>query len=164
MRKDTSTNRMEETMGTRNEASWRGRGARALGTLVAVGMMVGGALTAHTRDAHADEAVPAAAEGVVNVNTATPDQLGLLPGIGETKARAIVEFRQRRPFARVDDLVSVRGIGRATLRRLRPYLTVRGETTLTRAVAGARPAPTPSSAAAPVRGPASPRGARPGAH
>jgi competence protein ComEA len=88
-----------------------------------------------TPTARADEPAPApAAEGVVNINTATPAQLGLLPGIGETKARAIMEHRQRRPFARVDDLVAVRGIGRATLRRLRPYLTVRGDTTLTRAV------------------------------
>jgi competence protein ComEA len=94
-------------------------------------------LTVVAPPARADEPV-ASPEGVVNINTATPEQLGLLPGIGETKARAIVEHRQRRPFARVDDLVAVRGIGRATLRRLRPYLAVRGETTLSRPVARSR--------------------------
>lgn len=86
-------------------------------------------------------AQPASA-GVINVNSATPDQLQYLPGIGEARARAIVELRQRRPFARVEDLLAVRGIGRATLRRLRPYLAIRGDTTLTRPV---RAAPEPTT-------------------
>jgi competence protein ComEA len=100
-------------------------------------LAVAALVTAVAPTAHADEPV-ASPEGVVNINTATPEQLGLLSGIGATKARAIVEHRQRRPFARVDDLVAVRGIGRATLRRLRPYLVVRGETTLSRPVARPR--------------------------
>jgi competence protein ComEA len=69
-------------------------------------------------------------EGVVNIQTASEDQLQLLPGIGPSKARAIVEFRQRRAFRRVQDLMRVRGIGRATFRRLRSMLTVDGPTTL----------------------------------
>src|SRR5687768_11411464 len=92
------------------------------------------ALGAGGASALADTPPAAAAEGTVNLNTATAAQLQLLPGIGESRARAIIEVRQRRPFARVDDVVGVRGIGRATLRRLRPYLAVRGETTLTRPV------------------------------
>lgn len=73
-------------------------------------------------------------EGVVNVNTATVEQLTLLPGIGPSRAEAIVEARQRRPFRAVQDLLRVRGIGRSTLLRLRPYLTVQGETTLTQPI------------------------------
>jgi competence ComEA-like helix-hairpin-helix protein len=85
------------------------------------------------------EEVRPAAEGVVNVNTATEEQLAYLPGIGPSRARAIVQSRQQQPFRTVQDLLRVRGIGPATLRSLRPYLTVSGETTLRRSVAGASP-------------------------
>lgn len=115
--------------------------ARRLVLAALILMTVGG--VAWTPEARADEPTRAG-EGVVNLNTATADQLGLLPGIGETKARAIVAYRTRRPFARVDDIVAVRGIGRATLRQLRPYLAVRGETTLSHAVT-ARSTPPPTA-------------------
>lgn len=95
------------------------------------------------------DAVAPAAEGVVNINTASAEQLMLLPGIGPSKAEAIVEARRRQPFAAVDQIVRVRGIGRATLRRLRPYLTVRGETTLSTAVRSPRPAASTAAPAAP---------------
>lgn len=71
-----------------------------------------------------------APSGVVNIQTATADQLQLLPGIGPSKAEAIVAQRERRAFRRVEDLMRVRGIGRATFRRLRSMLTVDGPTTL----------------------------------
>ncbi len=72
----------------------------------------------------------AALSGVVNVNTATPEQLQLLPGVGEARAVAIVELRkQRGGFKVVDDLLSVRGIGESMLERMRPFVTVTGKTT-----------------------------------
>jgi competence protein ComEA len=71
------------------------------------------------------------AEGVVNIQTATLEQLQLLPGIGPSKAQAIVSAREQRAFRRVEDILRVRGIGRATFRRLRPMITVEGPTTLT---------------------------------
>lgn len=133
------------------------------GVAVVLGMAAMAAIGTIAAQAHADEpeAAPSAA-GVVNINTATADQLGLLPGIGDTKARAIIEHRTRRPFARVDDIVAVRGIGRATLRRLRPYLAVRGETTLTRPVTVPREsatanAPQAARAGAAARAPAARR-------
>lgn len=47
----------------------------------------------------------------------------MLPNIGETLARRIVESREAEgPFAEVDDLQRVRGIGPRTLEQLRPYL------------------------------------------
>jgi len=67
---------------------------------------------------------------VVNLNDATEAQLMLLPGIGPAKARAIVERRAVRPFRRVDELTKVKGVGRKTFGRLRPYLTIAGSTTL----------------------------------
>jgi len=72
-----------------------------------------------------------AAEGVVNLNTATPAQLQKLPGIGPAKAEAIVAARDKHGgFEHVRQILHVRGIGRATYRKLRPMLTVEGETTL----------------------------------
>ncbi len=68
--------------------------------------------------------------GVVNVNTATLEELQLLPGIGETRARAIVAAREQRgAFKSVDDLAEVKGIGQASLARLRPFVRVDGKTT-----------------------------------
>ena len=73
----------------------------------------------------------AAAPGVVNLNTATLEELDRLPGIGPSRARAILELRARiKRFARLDDVLRVRGIGRATFRRLRPLLALEGPTTL----------------------------------
>ena len=73
-------------------------------------------------------------EGVVNINTATAAQLTLLPGVGPSRAEAIIRARQNRPFRTVNELARVRGIGRATLRSLRPYVTTNGETTLSRSI------------------------------
>jgi len=69
--------------------------------------------------------------GVVNINTATEAELVRLPGIGPSKARAIVSLRKHMgSFSRVENLLRVRGIGRKTLQQLRPMLTLKGETTL----------------------------------
>ena len=69
--------------------------------------------------------------GVVNVNTASVEQLTLLPGVGESRARQIVALRKRQGTIRkVDDLLGVKGIGEASLAKMRPFLAVKGETTL----------------------------------
>ena len=73
---------------------------------------------------------PVKPPGVVNVNTATAGQLTLLPGIGPKRAARIVDFRRVKPFKRIMHLARVKGIGFKTVRKLKPYLTVRGPTTL----------------------------------
>jgi comEA protein len=81
-------------------------------------------------------AVPAAAalQGVVNINTATADELELLPGIGPARARAILEHRKTKgEFKQVDDLRDVGGIGDRALEVLRPHCVVTGKTTARRA-------------------------------
>ena len=61
------------------------------------------------------------ADEAVDVNTATVEQLAeALNGVGEAKARAIVEYRETNgPFEHIDELVNVRGIGIATVDRNR---------------------------------------------
>lgn len=72
-----------------------------------------------------------ALSGVVNVNTASAEELSLLPGVGPARARAIVELRQQRGgFKRVEDLLEVKGIGEASLAKLKPYLALEGKSTL----------------------------------
>lgn len=68
--------------------------------------------------------------GVVNVNTASPDELSLLPGIGAARAAAIVDVRKSRGgFQSIDELMDVKGIGPSMLERLRPHVTLKGKTT-----------------------------------
>ncbi|HTJ42720.1 MAG TPA: helix-hairpin-helix domain-containing protein [Kofleriaceae bacterium] len=69
--------------------------------------------------------------GKLNLNTATADQLVLLPGVGPTKADRIVDWRTKHgAFKRVADLRHVKGFGFKTLKKLEPYLDVKGENTL----------------------------------
>jgi len=64
------------------------------------------------------------------VNTASAEELQLLPGVGESRARAIVSVRAARGgFRSVDELVEVKGIGLVLLERLRPFVAVEGKTT-----------------------------------
>jgi competence protein ComEA len=70
--------------------------------------------------------VGAGEDGRVDINTASVSELTALPGIGPAKAAAIVEERERKPFASVDDLTRVSGIGERTLEQLREKLSVGG--------------------------------------
>ena len=61
----------------------------------------------------------------IDLNTAGETALATVPGIGPRRAAAIVADREARgPFASVDDLDRVRGIGPATVEKLRPFVTV----------------------------------------
>jgi competence protein ComEA len=69
--------------------------------------------------------------GKVNINTATEDQLVLLPGVGPAKAERIVAWRTKHgAFKRVADLRHVKGFGYKTLKKLEAYLDVKGDNTL----------------------------------
>lgn len=68
----------------------------------------------------------AAQSSTVNINTADVETLQSgLTGIGKVKAEAIVEYRDSNgPFASVDELLEVKGIGAATLEKNRDKLSV----------------------------------------
>ncbi len=82
-----------------------------------------------------DRAVPKPAKkevtGKLNLNTATEDQLMLLPTVGPSKAERIVVWRKKNGgFKRVADLRRVKGFGYRTFKRLEPMLDIKGETSL----------------------------------
>ena len=91
--------------------------------LVLAGAVLGGVAPAASPDE--------SGRGVVNVNTATLEQLQQLPGVGETRARALVEARREKGgFRSIEELMAVHGVGKALLEKLRPYVTLEGKTTL----------------------------------
>ena len=62
----------------------------------------------------------------VNINTASIEQLMEVPGIGEAKAKAIVEYRSGSPFKTTAELLNVKGIGEKLLAKITPYVTAGG--------------------------------------
>ncbi len=62
---------------------------------------------------------------VINLNTATAQQLDTLPGIGAAMAARIIEYRQKNgPFKKIEDLMNVRGIGEKNFLKIKDRLTV----------------------------------------
>jgi competence protein ComEA len=69
--------------------------------------------------------VPGSASGLININSASATELETLSGIGEVLAATIVEYREQNgPFASVEDLMDVSGIGPATLDEIRDQVTI----------------------------------------
>ena len=57
------------------------------------------------------ESSDAAQNAVVNINTASAEELMSLNGIGEKTAAAIIEYRKDSPFEKPEDIMNVKGIG-----------------------------------------------------
>lgn len=65
------------------------------------------------------------ADGRIVLNEASENELTKLPGVGPSRARAILALRQRLTrFKAVEDLLRVKGIGRKMLRRMKPSLVL----------------------------------------
>ncbi len=93
-----------------------------LPALLALELPVGGAPPA-------DEApFPFSAQDKVDINSALPAELALLPGIGEARAAAIAEDRAANgPFANVRELARVKGVSDGLAARVAPYVTAEND-------------------------------------
>ena len=61
---------------------------------------------------------------LVNINTASKEQLMNLNGIGESKAIAIIEYRNINKFNKIEDIMNVSGIGESAFAKIKEYITV----------------------------------------
>jgi len=63
---------------------------------------------------------------VIDINSATADEIAGLPGIGEKKAAAIVRWREGNGgFSIIEDIMNVEGIGLKTFEKIQPHIVVR---------------------------------------
>lgn len=75
-------------------------------------------------DPPASEASSYADSGLININTATADELKTLNGIGDVMAGRIIEYRSSRAFKNIEDIMSVDGIGSRTYEKIKDHITV----------------------------------------
>ena len=62
---------------------------------------------------------------LININTATPEELQSLSGVGETRAKAIIEYREKNgKFQTIEDIKNVSGIGDSTFENIQNDITV----------------------------------------
>lgn len=64
-------------------------------------------------------------DGLVNINTADESKLSSLEGIGQSKAKAIIEYRTKNgKFKTIEDIKNVSGIGESAYNKIKDYITV----------------------------------------
>ena len=94
--------------------------------ITAVSAAVGDELSLRTRSAEIYERLSEPAQPlVIDVNSASVRELQKLNGIGEVTANAIAAYREENgDFVTTEDLLNVKGIGQATLEKIRPYISL----------------------------------------
>lgn len=73
----------------------------------------------------AAERVDTKEKELININTASAEELQTLPGIGPSISKRIVAFREENgPYKRIEDLMKVKGIGEKSFQKIRHLITV----------------------------------------
>ena len=61
---------------------------------------------------------------IININSATQEELMTLPGIGESKAKDIITYRTEKPFTSIEDIKNVPGIGESLFAKIKENITI----------------------------------------
>mgnify|MGYP003299127979 CR=1 FL=1 len=61
---------------------------------------------------------------LININTASKNELKTLSGIGDAKADAIIEYRSKNAFTKIEDIKNVSGIGEAAFEKIKDHITI----------------------------------------
>ena len=72
-----------------------------------------------------EETMESVSDGRININTADADKLTEIPGIGQTRAQAIIAYRtENGDFTCVEDIMKVSGIKNALFEKMKDFITV----------------------------------------
>jgi competence protein ComEA len=61
---------------------------------------------------------------LININEASIEQLILIPGIGDSKAKAIISYRNITKFKNIKEIINVKGIGEVTFNKIKEIITI----------------------------------------
>lgn len=61
---------------------------------------------------------------LVNINTASKEELMTVTGIGASKADSIIAYRIKTPFSKIEDIMNVSGIGESLFEKIKKYITI----------------------------------------
>jgi len=63
-------------------------------------------------------------EDLININTATVEDLISLPGVGKSIAQRIKKYREEHPFKSKEEIMEVKGIGKVRFEKIKDLITV----------------------------------------
>ncbi len=69
-------------------------------------------------------------DGQVNINTASQAELELLPGVGPSIASKMIAYRSEHPFEQLNHVMRIKGIGKKTYAKIKPFMKLEGESNL----------------------------------
>lgn len=70
-----------------------------------------------------DETISNKGDKLININTASLEELMSLPGVGEAKAKAIISYRDNKRFEKIEDILNVSGFGDNLYEQIKIHIT-----------------------------------------